>query len=52
MKFFFIELKMVFGLREKNYFQNFNEGEFVDNLGVNDFYVQLCKLSILEDRID
>lgn len=39
MKFFFVELKMVFGLREKNYFQNFNEGEFVDNLGVNDFYV-------------
>lgn len=39
MIFFFIELKMVFGLREKNYFQNFNEGEFVDNLGVNDFYV-------------
>lgn len=39
MKFFFIELKMVFGLREKNYFQNFNEGEFVDNLDVNDFYV-------------
>lgn len=52
MTFFFIELKMVSGLREKNHLQNFNEGEFVDNPGANDFHVQLRKLSTLEDRID
>lgn len=39
MTFFFIELKMVSGLKEKNHLQNFNEGEFVDNPGANDFNV-------------
>lgn len=39
MTFFFIELKMVSGLREKKHLQNFNEGEFVDNPGANDFHV-------------